>query len=73
MGWLTMNEFHVSLLLGFNTFTITQEVVTNSMRTKLAQAYTVGEVEKAIKDMAPLKALGLDGMPPYSITHIGRI
>ena len=50
-----------------------QEVVTNSMRTKLAQAYTVGEVEKAIKDMAPLKALGPYGMPPYSITHIGRI
>ena len=41
-----------------------QEVVTDSMRTKLAQAYSVDEVEKAIKDMAPLKAPGPDGMPP---------
>ena len=41
-----------------------QEVVTNSMRTKLAQAYTMGKVEKAIKDMAPLKAPGPDGMLP---------
>lgn len=41
-----------------------QEVVTDSMRTKLAQAYIVCEVEKAIKDMAPLKAPGPDGMPP---------
>ena len=50
-----------------------KEVVTDSMRTKLALAYSVGEVEKAIKDMAPLKAPGLDGMPPFSITHTGRI
>ena len=41
-----------------------QEVVTDSMRTNLAQAYSVDEVEKAIKDMAPLKAPGPDGMPP---------
>jgi len=41
-----------------------QEVVTDSMRTKLAQAYIVGEVEKAIIDTAPLKASSLDGMPP---------
>ena len=41
-----------------------QEVVTDSMRTKLAQAYLVCEVEKAIKDMAPLKAPGPDEMPP---------
>ncbi|KAL0001746.1 hypothetical protein SO802_015527 [Lithocarpus litseifolius] len=41
-----------------------QEVVTDSMGAKLAQEYTVGEVKKAIKEMAPLKALGPDGMPP---------
>ena len=41
-----------------------QEVVTDSMRTKLAQAYIMGEVEKAIIDTAPLKAPGPDGMPP---------
>lgn len=40
-----------------------QEVVTNSMRTKLAQLYTKSEVDRAIKDMAPLKTPGLDGMP----------
>ena len=41
-----------------------KEVVTDSMRTKLALAYSVGEVEKVIKDMAPLKAPGPNRMPP---------
>ena len=82
------NDEHIfsGLLVGFNeklfassnpqNMNGVQEVVTDSMRTKLAQAYSVGEVEKAIKDMTPLKAPGPDGMPPpppFSITHIGRI
>ena len=40
------------------------EVVTDEMRADLAQAYTSEEVDAAIKEMAPLKAPGPDGMPP---------
>ena len=41
-----------------------QKVVTDSMNADLTKPYTSDEVERAIKDMAPLKALGPDGMPP---------
>ena len=41
-----------------------QPVVTEDMRIALAKPFVVEEVECAIKDMAPLKALGLDGMSP---------
>ena len=41
-----------------------QSVVTEDMRTDLARPYTVEEVEFTIKEMAPLKAPGPDGMPP---------
>ena len=34
------------------------------MNSKLTAIYTMEEVELAIKEMAPLKAPGLDGMPP---------
>lgn len=39
-------------------------VVTEEMRIDLARTYTSKEVDVAIKDMAPLKALGPDGIPP---------
>ena len=39
------------------------EVVTDEMRMDLARAYTNEEVDVAIKEMAPLKALGPDCMP----------
>ena len=76
------NDEHIfsGLLVGFNeklfassnpqNMNGVQEVVTDSMRTKLAQAYSVGEVEKAIKDMTPLEAPGPDGMPPPFLSHI---
>ena len=41
-----------------------QEVVTWEMNSNLTAPYTVEEMEIAIKDMASLKALGSDGMPP---------
>ena len=41
-----------------------QPVVTEDMRVALARPFNVEEVECAIKDMAPLKASGPDGMPP---------
>ena len=39
-------------------------MVTEDMRATLARPFNVEEVECAIKDMAPLKASGPDGMPP---------
>ena len=41
-----------------------QPVVTKEIRVTLARPFNVEEVECAIKDMAPLKALGSDGMLP---------
>ena len=40
------------------------EVVTDEMRADLARPYTTKEVDAAIKEMAPLKATGPNGMPP---------
>ena len=40
-----------------------QSVVTNEMRAELEKPYTSEEVGEAIRQMAPLKALGPDGMP----------
>ena len=40
------------------------EVVTEEMRIDLAKPYTGKEVDYAIKEMTPLKALGPDAMPP---------
>ena len=41
-----------------------QPVVTKEMRVTLARPFNMEEVECVIKDMAPLKASGPDGMPP---------
>ena len=41
-----------------------QNVVTDDMRADLAKPYLMEKVEFAIKEIAPLKAPGLDGMPP---------
>ena len=40
------------------------QVVTNEMNDMLVVEFNIEEVEVALKQMAPLKALGLDGMPP---------
>ena len=40
-------------------------MVTEEMNVKLTAMYIVEEVELAIKEMAPLKASGPDGMPPF--------
>lgn len=40
------------------------EVVTASMNADSTRPYIANEVDRAIKEMAPLKAPGLDGMPP---------
>ena len=41
-----------------------QEVVTEEINVSLAMEYKPEEVVAAIKEMAPLKAPGPDGMPP---------
>ena len=38
--------------------------VTEEMNTTLTTTFTVDEVEKALKQMEPLKSPGPDGMPP---------
>ena len=40
------------------------EVVTTEMNASLTSEFTALEVEVALKQMAPLKAPGPDGMPP---------
>ena len=40
------------------------KVVIDSMNADLTKPYSANKVERPIKDMAPLKAPGPDGMPP---------
>ena len=42
---------------------VIQPLVTKDMNTNLTRDFTKQEVDLALKEMAPLKALGLDGMP----------
>ena len=72
------NEGMASLLINYyeNLFTTSQpeqiddvvakvsRVVTEEMNKALIREFTAPEVELAIKQMAPTKAPGLDGMPP---------
>ena len=63
-------EYYANLLTTSNPCNLgrilegVQPVVTEDMRAALARPFNVEEVECAIKDMAPLKAPGPDGMPP---------
>ena len=63
-------DFYVGLFTPSNLHNLesilegVQEVVTWEMNAKLTAPYTGEEVQYAIKEMAPLKAPGLDGMPP---------
>ena len=76
--WHKEEEAVSALLIGYyeNLFTSSnlhnldsvldgvQAVVTEDMNAKLIKLYTAEEVTAAIKEMAPLKAPGPDGMPP---------
>ena len=44
-------------------------VITNEMNALLSRIFEVHEVEVALQQMAPLKAPGLDGMPPSFYEH----
>ena len=63
-------EYYANLFMSSNPHNLdrilegVQPVVTEDMRAALARPFNVEEVECAIKDMAPLKAPGPDGMPP---------
>ena len=46
-----------------------QKVISADMNHQLSSDFTAWEVQKAINEMAPLKALGLDGMPPLFFQH----
>ena len=48
-----------------------QPIVSNEMRVTLANPYTSEEVGVAMSEMAPLKALGPDGMTPQFFKLIG--
>ena len=65
-----LNEYYAGLFSSSNPHDFerildgVEEVVTEDIRRDLAQPYTTKEVDVAIKEMAPLKAPGPDGMPP---------
>ena len=44
-------------------------VITDHMNAALVAPSREDEVKEALKQMAPLKALGLDGMPPLFYQH----
>ncbi|XP_030970704.1 uncharacterized protein LOC115991098 [Quercus lobata] len=46
-----------------------EKIISSDLNNQLGQEFTAWEVQKAIKEMAPLKAPGLDGMPPLFYQH----
>ena len=48
-------------------------MLTDEMNAELVKEFTDLEVKEALNQMAPLKALGLDGMPPLFHQHFWSI
>ena len=46
-----------------------EKIISSDLNNQLEQEFTAWEVQKAIKEMAPLKAPGPDGMPPLFYQH----
>ena len=74
MGYIFVDYFQE--LFTSSCLTVSEELleaihpkVTNRMNKVLLQEFWVAEVEKALKQMHPLKALGPDGMPPLFFQH----
>ena len=77
-SWCTNNAQVADIIVGFYTRLFTSErpanahgileviqpLVTEDMNTNLTRDFTKQDVDHALKEMAPLKAPGPDGMPP---------
>ena len=46
-----------------------EKIISSDLNNQLEQEFTAWEVQKARKEMAPLKALSPDGMPPLFYHH----
>ena len=65
--------FSMSNLVSSNaTLTYVPHVITEDMNNMLMGEFLEGEFKMALKQMALLKPLGLDGMPPFFISTFGR-
>ncbi|KAK9986185.1 hypothetical protein SO802_031136 [Lithocarpus litseifolius] len=78
-SWCTDNAQVAEIIVGFYTRLFTSEeqtnvhgileviqpLVTEDMNTNLTRVFTKQEVDIALKEMAPLKAPGPNGMPPF--------
>ena len=70
-----MLEFYSNLFSSFNsvqpelTLELVQTTMTEDMNRQLLAEFSKGEVKLALNRMAPLKAFGLDGMPPLFYQH----
>ena len=70
-----MLEFYSNLFSSSNsvklelTLELVQTTMTEDMNRQLLAEFSKGEVKLALNRMAPLKALGLDGMPPLFYQH----
>ena len=68
-------EYYKQLFTSSNSHDIeevvrfTKQVVTEDMNSSLIKNFSKEEVEIALKQMAPLKASGPDGMPPIFFQH----
>ena len=77
-SWCTNNAQVADIIVGFYTRLFTSEtpanahgileviqpLVTEDMNTNLTRDFTKQDVDLALKEMAPLKTPGPDGMPP---------
>ena len=68
-------EYYKRLFTSFNPYEIdeviqfTKKVMIKEMNNCFIREFTKDEVEIALKQMAPLKALGPNGMPPIFFQH----
>ena len=56
-----------------DTLDLVSHVITSEMNSMLTTDFLEGEVELALKQMAPLKAPGPDSMPPLFYQHFWQV
>ena len=75
----TIVSYYKSLFTSANPGTLEEvlngvpRVVSNEMNDQLIREFTVSEVEQALFQMGPLKALGPDGMSPIFYQNFGTL